>query len=102
MYLYLFDSLRLSQRSFSNVGTGLPGLNQNQQGLMCLAQGHNAVMLVRLEPVTLRSRVKYSTNEPLHSLSHTCNIDTISMEMSILYFNIRTLFLKTCSMPIIY
>ena len=32
---------------------------------MCLAQGHNAVMLVRLEPAALRSPVKHSTTEPL-------------------------------------
>ena len=34
---------------------------------MCLAQGHYAVTLVRLEPAALRSRVKYSTTEPLRS-----------------------------------
>ena len=32
---------------------------------MCLAQGHNAVTLGRLEPTALRSRVKHSTTEPL-------------------------------------
>ena len=36
---------------------------------MCLAQGHNAVTLVRLEPAAPRSRVKHSTTEPLRSLS---------------------------------
>ena len=30
-------------------------------GLMCLAQGHNAVAPVRLEPTDTRSRVKHST-----------------------------------------
>ena len=35
---------------------------------MCLAQGHNAVAPVRLEPAVLRSRVKHSTTEPLRSL----------------------------------
>ena len=30
-----------------------------------LAQGHNEVMLVRLEPTTPQSRVKHSTTEPL-------------------------------------
>ena len=34
---------------------------------MCLAQGHNAVMPVRLEPANTRSRVKHSTTEPLCS-----------------------------------
>ena len=35
---------------------------------MCLAQGHNTVTPVRLEPAALRSRVKHSTTEPLRSL----------------------------------
>ena len=34
---------------------------------MCLAQGHNAVMPLRLEPATPQSQVKHSTTEPLHS-----------------------------------
>ena len=33
-----------------------------------LLKDHNAVTLVRLEPVDLRSRVKHSTTEPLRSL----------------------------------
>ena len=32
---------------------------------MCLAQGHNTVTLVRLEPASPRSQVKNSTTEPL-------------------------------------
>ena len=32
---------------------------------MCLAQGHNTVMPVRLKPVAPRSRVKHSPTEPL-------------------------------------
>ena len=37
-------------------GTGLPGYKAStKQRFMCLAQGHNAVMLVRVEPTTLRS-----------------------------------------------
>ena len=35
---------------------------------MCLAQGQNPVMPVRLEPTTHWSRVKHSITEPLHSL----------------------------------
>ena len=34
---------------------------------MCLAQGHNTVMPVGLEPVAPRSQVKHSTTEPLRS-----------------------------------
>ena len=33
---------------------------------MCLAQGHNAVMPVSLEPTAPRSQVEHSTTEPLH------------------------------------
>ena len=35
---------------------------------MCLAQGHNAVKPVRLEPAAPLSQVKHSTTEPLRSL----------------------------------
>ena len=38
-----------------------------KQGLMCPAQGHNAVTPVRLEPAAPLSRVKHSTTEPLCS-----------------------------------
>ena len=44
------------------------GGTSSKRGLMCLAQGHNTVILVRLEPATRRSQVKHSTTEPLHSL----------------------------------
>ena len=37
-----------------------------KQGLMCLAQGHNPVMQVRLKPTTPWSRVKHYTTQPLH------------------------------------
>ena len=37
-----FDSLRPSQQFFSDVGKGLPGLNQYYtQRIKCLAKGHN-------------------------------------------------------------
>ena len=35
---------------------------------MFLAQGHNTLTLVRLEPAAPRSRVKHSATEPLRSL----------------------------------
>ena len=44
---------------------------------MCLAQGHNAVMLVRLESTPPRSRVKHSSTEPLRSLSSYVLDDTV-------------------------
>ena len=57
---------------------GLPGVEPVQSyfnyfeeyilGLMCLAQGHNAVMPMRLEPAALLVGVKHSTTEPMGSL----------------------------------
>ena len=44
------------------------GWTSTKLGLMCLAQGHKAVTLVRFEPAVLRYRVKHSTTEPLRSL----------------------------------
>ena len=41
--------------SFSYIGTGLPGLNHYLARINVLAQGHDAVTLVRLEPMTPRS-----------------------------------------------
>ena len=55
------------QQSFSYVGTVFLGWTSTKLGLMCLAQGHNPVTPVRLEPAAPRSRVKYSTTEPLRS-----------------------------------
>ena len=42
--------LYIPSQSFSNVGTGLPGLNQYLARINVLAQGHNTVMPVRLKP----------------------------------------------------
>ena len=42
---------------------------------MCLAQGHNAVPSLRLEPATLRSQVKHSTTEPLLFHVISLNLD---------------------------
>ena len=39
---------------------------------MCLAQGHNAVKPLRLEPAASLSRAKHSTTEQLGS--HTCTL----------------------------
>ena len=41
--------------SFTYIGTGLPGLNQYLARIIVLAQGHNAVTPVRLEPMAPRS-----------------------------------------------
>ena len=55
---------------------------------MCLAQGHNAVMPVRLEPAAFWSQVKHSTTEPLHSPKRKCRKtdgqkDRLSYKLSI-------------------
>ena len=50
------------------------GLTSTKQGLMCLAQGHNAVTAVRLKPASSLSQVKHSTTEPLQSLSQWFNM----------------------------
>ena len=41
---------------------------------MCLAQGHNTVTPVRLQPAAPRSGVKHSTTEPLRSLVHIISL----------------------------
>ena len=41
------------------------GWTTTKQGKMCLAQEHNTVMPVRLEPAAPRSRVKHFPTEPL-------------------------------------
>ena len=43
------------------------GWTNTKQGFMCLAQGHNAMMLVRHKPATPQN----STTEPLHPPPHT-------------------------------
>ena len=40
---------------------------------MCLAEGHNSVMLVSLEPATSRPRVKHSTTALPQRLLSTCD-----------------------------
>ena len=55
---------------FSHVGTEpmLAGFNQYCRELMCLAQGHNMVMPVGIEPRTSRFKVQSSTTMPPRSL----------------------------------
>ena len=66
-----FDSLRPSQHSVTS-GRVFRGWTSTKLGLVCLAQGHNAVTPMRLEPPALRSLVKQSTTEPLSSHSLEC------------------------------
>ena len=64
IYPYLFcfvwfDSLRPINNLSFKQGRVFLGWISTKLGLMCLAQGHNAVTPVRLEPVATRSRVKH-------------------------------------------
>ena len=45
------------------------GWSSTKQRIKCLAQGHNAVPPVGLEPTTPQSRVKQSNTEPPGTLS---------------------------------
>ena len=63
-----FDSLRPVNNFAVMSGWVFLGWTSTKQWLMWLAQGHNSLMLVWLEPATPWSRVKHSTTEPLRSL----------------------------------
>ena len=65
----LFDLILYIPVNFISVISGRVFLGQTstKQGYMCLAQGHTAVMPVRPEPASPRSRVQHSTTEPLRS-----------------------------------
>ena len=63
-FFFLFDSLRPINNLSVKQGQVFLGIASTKQGLMCLAQGHNAV---RLKPLALWSQVKHSTTEPLGS-----------------------------------
>ena len=75
----LFDLiLYIPVNNFSVMsGRVFLGWTSTKQGLICLAQGHNTVMLVRLQPAALRSRVKHSTTEPLHSQKIHCYLGEV-------------------------
>ena len=59
-----FDSLGPINNLSVMYGWVFLGWTSTKLGLMCLAQGHNAV---KTDPVPPRSLVKHSTTEPLHS-----------------------------------
>ena len=71
-FFCLFRSQRPSQRFFSHVRTGRTGLTRTKQRIKSLAQGHNTVPPVRLEPATPQSRVKHPTTEPPQSSKCIC------------------------------
>ena len=52
--VFFYLSLNVPVNNFSvMLGRVFVGWSSTKQGLMCLAQGHNAVMLVRLKPTIL-------------------------------------------------
>ena len=63
----LLDFLRPINNLSGMWGLVVLGWTSTKLGLMCLAQGHKAVTLVKLEPVAPPSWVKRSTTEPLRS-----------------------------------
>ena len=63
-----FDSLRPINYISVMQGRVFLGWTSTKLGLMCLAQGRNAVTPTRLEPAAPRSRAKHSTTESLRSL----------------------------------
>ena len=68
-WVFLFDLiLYVPVYSFSVMSEWVFLVISTKQGLICLAQGHNAVMLVRLEPTAPRSGGNSSTTESLRSL----------------------------------
>ena len=73
LLIYLFDSLRRINNLSVIEGRVFLGRTSSKLELMCLAQGHNAVTQVRLEPPVPRSRIKHSTTETLRSSFLFCN-----------------------------
>ena len=63
----------------------LPGVNQYFRELMCLAQGHNTLLSVGIEPRTSQFQVRCSTSTPPHSVS--CFVHG-SLDMRKLFFRV--------------
>ena len=74
-FFYLILNIPVNNFSVMSIWVFL-GWTSTKQGLICLAQGHNTVTPVRLEPRTLRSRVNHSTTEPLCSQKNTASFNT--------------------------
>ena len=67
IYFVWFDSSRPINNLSVIKGRVFLGWTSTKLGLMCLAQRHNTVMPVRLEPAVPRSWVKHSTTETQRS-----------------------------------
>ena len=92
MLFCLFDSLH-SINNLSDIKWRVYlGWTSVKLGLMCLAQRHNAVVPVSIQPAAPRSRVKHSTTETLHQQIteedpnlKLWNTTEIFIKMSIIY-----------------
>ena len=69
-----FDSLRPTNKLSVIKGRVFLCWTSTKLGFMCLAQGHNTVTQVRLEPAAPRSRVKHSSTEALCSAQNLENV----------------------------
>ena len=74
------------------LGRVFLGWISTKQGLICLAQGHNVVTTVGLEPAAVRSLVKHSTTEPLRSLGCSFQLYTTLTNFSTKYLVICKVF----------
>ena len=75
----------MSQSTIFSVMPGwvFLGRTSTKQGLMCLAQGHEAVTPVRLEPATPQFRVNDSNSEPLRTnVSDVASKSTVLAELA--------------------
>ena len=73
MFLFVwFDSLRPINNLSVIKGRVFLGWTSTKLRLMCLAQGHNAVMPMRLNSAAPQSWVKHSTTEPLRYHPSRC------------------------------
>ena len=75
------------------------GGTSTKLGLMCLAQGHNAVTSVRLKQAAPRSRVKHSTTEPLRSLPGVWAIRFRAIEVLLYFFLLSWFILANSADP---
>ena len=81
-----FDSLRPINNLSVIKGRVFLGWTSTKLGLMCLAQGHNAVTPVRLEPAVPQSRVKHSL--PLSHCAPYFNSDIRNLISHITFYSL--------------
>ena len=91
LYFVWFDSLRPINNLSSINGRVFLGWTSTKLGLMCLAQGHKAVTLVRLEPAASRLWVKHSTTALLIHVLY--NIVRSQVLIFFVFFFIKALFI---------